>query len=222
MSAHEMNAPDRPVPPVPPTRVSEPPRANLLRRVLTAAILTPAVVALMYLAPKWGFIALLYVAAAVSASELFAMVVREHRHERVVGVLATVALCHVLIFSASDPRISLTLLLATALVPLLTVLARPVPVETAHLRAGWLLATPVYVGGTLAALGTLHMRPGNEGPGWVLLAMMLAWASDTGGYFAGRAFGRRPLYPVVSPKKTIEGSLGGALGGVVGAVGASV
>ncbi|MDW7695463.1 phosphatidate cytidylyltransferase [Flammeovirgaceae bacterium SG7u.111] len=37
------------------------------------------------------------------------------------------------------------------------------------------------------------------------------WGSDTGAYFAGKNFGRRPLFARVSPKKTWEGSVGGAL-----------
>jgi phosphatidate cytidylyltransferase len=50
---------------------------------------------------------------------------------------------------------------------------------------------------------------------------MLAWFGDTGGYFAGRFLGKHKLYPAVSPKKTVEGSLGGLAGSVVGALWAS-
>jgi len=44
---------------------------------------------------------------------------------------------------------------------------------------------------------------------WLFLALVIAWASDTGAYFAGRAFGKRKLYEAVSPKKTWEGFWGG-------------
>jgi phosphatidate cytidylyltransferase len=37
------------------------------------------------------------------------------------------------------------------------------------------------------------------------------WISDSGAYFAGRFFGRHPLFPTLSPKKTIEGGAGGLL-----------
>jgi phosphatidate cytidylyltransferase len=42
--------------------------------------------------------------------------------------------------------------------------------------------------------------------------------SDTGAYFAGRAWGRRKLAPRISPGKTIEGAIGGVVGGTLGAL----
>lgn len=39
--------------------------------------------------------------------------------------------------------------------------------------------------------------------------VLIAAALDVGSYFAGRAFGRRQLAPVLSPKKTVEGLIGG-------------
>lgn len=56
------------------------------------------------------------------------------------------------------------------------------------------------------------------GGSWVVLLLVVPWCSDTGGYFAGRYFGRRPLHPVVSPKKTVEGALGSLLAGAAGGV----
>jgi len=44
---------------------------------------------------------------------------------------------------------------------------------------------------------------------WVLFTLALVWAADTGAFFAGRWFGRVPLAPRVSPKKTWEGVFGG-------------
>ena len=52
----------------------------------------------------------------------------------------------------------------------------------------------------------------------MILALCLAWLSDTGGYFAGRFFGKHKLYEAVSPKKTIEGAIGGLVGATIGAV----
>ena len=46
----------------------------------------------------------------------------------------------------------------------------------------------------------------------VLLGLlMIIWASDTGAYFAGSAFGKTKLFERISPKKSWEGSVGGAI-----------
>src|SRR5919199_653806 len=44
-----------------------------------------------------------------------------------------------------------------------------------------------------------------------LVAVTGPWISDSGAYFAGHFFGRHPLFPALSPKKTVEGAIGGLL-----------
>ena len=50
----------------------------------------------------------------------------------------------------------------------------------------------------------------------VLVPFVLAFMSDTGAYFIGKAFGKHKLAPNISPKKTVEGVIGGVLGAVAG------
>lgn len=73
--------------------------------------------------------------------------------------------------------------------------------------AGLFVLVPAW-----AALAALHELP--RGPWLVLWTMLMVWATDIGGYFAGRAFGRRKLAPAVSPGKTLEGLGGGVLAAV--------
>ena len=47
---------------------------------------------------------------------------------------------------------------------------------------------------------------------FILLILCFAWGGDTSAYFAGRAFGRHKLAPIVSPHKTVEGAVGGVIG----------
>lgn len=50
----------------------------------------------------------------------------------------------------------------------------------------------------------------------VVLPIVITAISDSGAYFAGRAFGKHKLAPVLSPKKTIEGVIGGIVCCVAG------
>ncbi|WP_374011947.1 phosphatidate cytidylyltransferase [Pseudoxanthomonas koreensis] len=54
---------------------------------------------------------------------------------------------------------------------------------------------------------------------WLLAALALVWAADTGAYFSGRHLGRRKLAPSISPNKTVEGALGGVVAGLAAALG---
>ena len=54
-----------------------------------------------------------------------------------------------------------------------------------------------------------------NGPELLLFACGITWAGDTLAYFVGRAFGKHPLAPELSPKKTWEGSVGSMVGSLV-------
>lgn len=60
-----------------------------------------------------------------------------------------------------------------------------------------------------------RIRGSVNGVNWTLLFLLIVWAGDTLAYFVGKKFGRKKLYPHISPKKTIEGALGGLAGGVI-------
>ena len=57
---------------------------------------------------------------------------------------------------------------------------------------------------------------------FILLILCFAWGGDTFAYFAGRAFGKHKLAPIVSPNKTVEGAIGGICGSMLIGVVATV
>jgi phosphatidate cytidylyltransferase len=77
--------------------------------------------------------------------------------------------------------------------------------------AGTLMGT-MYVG-LLNYFYLLRMLP--DGWIWLIFTLAATWACDTAAYFVGKAFGRRRLAPELSPKKTLEGSLGGFAGSIL-------
>lgn len=76
----------------------------------------------------------------------------------------------------------------------------------------WALAGVIYVGWLLSFLVALRL---DAGSGWVFLALLATFGSDTAAYFVGRALGRHRLAPRISPAKTWEGAIGGLFGAVI-------
>ncbi len=72
---------------------------------------------------------------------------------------------------------------------------------------------PLYLGLPLGLLSATRWLLGREA---TLLLILTVALSDTLQYYCGRAFGRRLLAPVISPKKTIEGAMGGYVGSALG------
>lgn len=75
------------------------------------------------------------------------------------------------------------------------------------------LFTAVYVPLFCGFATLLTVAP--DGVGRVLTFLLCVIASDVGGYAAGVLFGRHPLAPTISPKKSWEGFVGSQVGGMV-------
>jgi phosphatidate cytidylyltransferase len=92
---------------------------------------------------------------------------------------------------------------------------------------GWLLSHLILLRniegeyariGQLEQLKSLFFQNFDIGIYLFVLALACTFLTDTGAYFAGRAFGKHKLAPVVSPKKTWEGAVGGAITSMVASV----
>ncbi|MES2504136.1 MAG: phosphatidate cytidylyltransferase [Myxococcota bacterium] len=70
----------------------------------------------------------------------------------------------------------------------------------------------IYITAGIASLYFLREKAGFEA---ILLVFIATWSSDTFAYFTGRAVGKHPMAPSISPKKTWEGFIGGAIGCVL-------
>jgi phosphatidate cytidylyltransferase len=56
---------------------------------------------------------------------------------------------------------------------------------------------------------------GDEGPRVLLFALVITWVGDTAAYFVGRAIGKHPMAPHLSPKKTWEGTAASFVGSLL-------
>lgn len=72
-----------------------------------------------------------------------------------------------------------------------------------------ILLMALWVGAPMAHIGLISRQA--DGLVLMMIAVVGPWISDAGAYFAGRIWGRRPLFPELSPAKTVEGGIGGLL-----------
>lgn len=56
------------------------------------------------------------------------------------------------------------------------------------------------------------------GPEWIIYTGATVWTSDSFAYYLGKNFGKKKLFPAVSPKKTVVGAVGSLLGGTVASI----
>jgi phosphatidate cytidylyltransferase len=129
-----------------------------------------------------------------------------------VGALCALALSWYAYFRAG---MYANFLLALALLLLMTVELLRKSTEQAVVHISVTMFGVLYVGwlgSHFILLRELPRLAGMDyalGADFVLLAILLTWSSDTGAYVIGRRWGRTPLFPRVSPKKSREGALGG-------------
>ena len=88
------------------------------------------------------------------------------------------------------------------------------PIRVEQIGLSFLMAVAI----SLSFSNLVFMRDEYETPlalMYLVVALGSAWFSDASAYFVGRAIGKRPLAPTISPKKTVEGAIGGVIGCVI-------
>jgi phosphatidate cytidylyltransferase len=183
----------------------------LRTRILTALVIFPVTLAVVFLAPplvfKLSVAALLLVGAlefrricdlpATGGAVLLALQA---------GIFTALILGWARVAPFALPILAaacVAWLLLFVRLPLFRRGARP----TGAFRAAGFLSAPVALTSCWFALSWLQEQP--RGELVVFLLLLIIWASDIGAYFAGKQFGRHKLAPVISPNKTWEGVYGG-------------
>ncbi|HEX3016020.1 MAG TPA: phosphatidate cytidylyltransferase [Desulfobacteria bacterium] len=177
----------------------------LRTRVLSAVILGPIVLYLVYLGGAWVLF-LVTLLCLLALRELFEMAEGlGFNAGRISGYVAGL----IVILSAyfAQGRYLPFLFVVWLLFCLATSVIRYPDQSIGDTSFNYLAVS--YVAVLFAHL--VLLRSLEQGLYLTFLTLAVTWATDTGAYFAGRAFGRHSLAPRVSPHKTIEGSIGGLL-----------
>lgn len=177
------------------------------QRVISAAcVAVLLVLVVLGLPARWSVGALSLVLLA-AAWEWSGFVAPGRLGPRLLFVAGAVGLCAAWWWISADIRgLHALLWLALALwsAALAWVFASPGRAGPLRVAGSGLLAL------SLAWLAIARMRlDWPQGGHAVMYALLIVWLADSGAYFAGRAFGRRKLAPLVSPGKTWAGLWGG-------------
>jgi len=179
---------------------------NLVTRIAAALVLAPLAIGAAYAGGFW-WTAL----ATLGAIGLFVewLMVAGCAHDRriVAGGAAALAIGGLCLALRRIDTALVLLLLGFAAVVVLSAERRRWAV------AGFLYAAAALLASVLVRLDQI------EGLVALILVLLVVWATDIGGYFAGRGIGGPKLWPQVSPKKTWAGAIGGFAASLVVAAG---
>ena len=190
-----------------------------MTRVLSALLLAALVLGVVFLLPPIATLVLAIVAAALAFDEYADLAAA--LGATIPRMLCTATVTVACVGAGSD-AVPLDMVLLLSFVILCTyVVFRVEPGPTALLQASAAILPIVYIGLPLGSLAAVRLIGGRDATALLIATMIV---SDSLQYYTGRLFGRRPLAPAISPKKTIEGAIGGVLFGTVfmTAVGARV
>lgn len=179
-----------------------------MARILSAVVLLAVVILTVWYLPPWATLLLALLAAALAFHEYgtLARTLGTHVPTAVTGA-AVLAACASVGggFGATDVVLMTSFIVLGAMA---VAAGHPGP---AVLRDTAAAVLPIlYIGLPLGALAAIRSIGGREA---VLLLMATIVVSDSAQYYTGRALGRRPLAPAISPKKTREGAVGGVVFG---------
>ncbi len=200
-------------------------------RLLAAMVMAPVAIAAILLLPTDWMMALAAVVFLLGLWEWFDLAEIEDTLARTVLLVAHLALMVALIWASwSSEGFSFVLLKLMTMIGVAWWLLALVWLgrssfasdHDTHARVFKLAAGALSVIPAWCALAWIHAGEPN-GHRWLLVALAVVWAADTGAYFSGRRFGGklfkgRKLAPRISPNKTIEGLVGGVLAAMVAGV----
>lgn len=194
-----------------------------MTRVLSGVVMVALAVAVVWFAPSRLFLIVAQVLALLAVSEYMGLVVSRPGRPAAggftlvtwltMGMAAATVACSVTLATAGPASPSVVGALLVAVVGLATLAMLQWDGGPGALTAVAVATFPtLYLGLPMGALVLIRDRHGAQGLFVLMLTVMI---SDTAQYYTGRALGRRPLAPIISPKKTVEGALGGFLFGAL-------
>jgi len=177
-------------------------------RILVAVIAIPLLVLVIFFTPVWCLAAVVGIIAALSAWELLACTAQD-TPSIMRAACAVVAFAIAILTPFCDTGRLYAAMLFVVFAGAFGFLMLSFSAE-APLRLEAVVMC-IFAGGVLPVLLSSIIRLGMRENGAVLalLPFIVAFASDSGGYFGGYLFGKHKLVPRLSPNKTIEGSIGG-------------
>jgi phosphatidate cytidylyltransferase len=155
---------------------------------------------------------LLALLSAVGITEFYAMALPERKMEQWLAALAAAAL--IFIPFAGTERLILPAIGLLFISFSLLFLFRIRSIETTAQEVAFALLAFLYIPFLLMHL--VLLRQNLFGIQWRFVIMLIVMSNDSAAYYIGSTFGKRRLYPLVSPKKSIEGAIGGLFGSLGG------